>query len=224
MNSYTARRTPVHRGTAAWSAILPGQPAPVTLDGDLTVDFALVGGGFAGLSAARRLMQLNPGAKIAVLEASRLAEGASGRNSGFMIDLPHELQSDDYAGHGDDRAMIDMNRGAIAFAADVVADYGIDPNFSKEGLERANALLSELGGGSISQVFDFYYKKPIAVTIKVKAAFVGKLLGVDFTEKQIKEILQALSFQVRGKGILTVQVPSFRGRNPPRLSVGPLPF
>ena len=129
MNSYTARRTPVHRGTAAWSAILPGQPAPVTLDGDLTVDFALVGGGFAGLSAARRLMQLNPGAKIAVLEASRLAEGASGRNSGFMIDLPHELQSDDYAGHGDDRAMIDMNRGAIAFAADVVADYGIDPNF-----------------------------------------------------------------------------------------------
>mgnify|MGYP006166464953 CR=1 FL=1 len=52
MNSYTARRTPVHRGTAAWSAILPGQPAPVTLDGDLTVDFALVGGGFAGLSTA----------------------------------------------------------------------------------------------------------------------------------------------------------------------------
>ncbi|NEY90286.1 NAD(P)/FAD-dependent oxidoreductase [Tabrizicola oligotrophica] len=129
MTGYTARRTPVHRGPAAWSAILPGQPAPVTLDGDLTVDFALVGGGFAGLSAARRLMQLNPGAWIAVLEAGRLAEGASGRNSGFMIDLPHELQSDDYAGHGDDRAMIDMNRHAIGFAADVVEGYGIDPNF-----------------------------------------------------------------------------------------------
>ncbi len=129
MTNYTARRTPLHRGPAAWSAILPGQPAPVVLDADQTVDFALIGGGFAGLSAARRLQQLNPGARIAVLEASRLAEGASGRNSGFMIDLPHELQSDDYAGHGDDRAMIDMNRGAIAFAADVVADYGIDPNF-----------------------------------------------------------------------------------------------
>jgi hypothetical protein len=51
-----------------------------------------------------------------VLEASRLAEGASGRNSGFMIDLPHELTSDDYAGHGDDRAMIALNRHAIAFA------------------------------------------------------------------------------------------------------------
>ncbi len=129
MTTYTALRTPVHRGPAAWSAILPGQPAPVLLDADLTVDFALIGGGFAGLSAARRLQQLNPGARIAVLEAGRLAEGASGRNSGFMIDLPHELQSDDYAGHGDDRAMIDMNRHAIGFASDAVGDYGIDANF-----------------------------------------------------------------------------------------------
>lgn len=129
MTTYAARRTPRHRGPAAWSAILPGQPAPVALDGDMEADFVLVGGGFAGLSAARRLHQLNPGARIVVLEAGRLAEGASGRNSGFMIDLPHELTSDDYAGHGDDRAMIALNRQAIAFARAAVGDYGIDRNF-----------------------------------------------------------------------------------------------
>jgi glycine/D-amino acid oxidase-like deaminating enzyme len=38
-----------------------------------------------------------------LLEAGRVAEGAAGRNSGFMIDLPHELTSEDYAGAGDDR-------------------------------------------------------------------------------------------------------------------------
>ena len=129
MTTLTARRTPVHRGPAAWSAILPGQPAPVTLDGDQTADFVVVGGGFAGLSAALRLQELNPGAKIAVLEASRLAEGASGRNSGFMIDLPHELTSDDYAGAGDDRAMIALNRQAIAFAGRAVDRFGIDRNY-----------------------------------------------------------------------------------------------
>ena len=109
MTQYSARRTPVHRGPAAWSSILPGQPAPVTLAGNVTVDVAIIGGGFAGLATARRLRQIDPSLKIAVLEASRLAEGASGRNSGFMIDLPHELTSDDYAGHGDDRAMIALN-------------------------------------------------------------------------------------------------------------------
>lgn len=129
MTAYKAKRTPVHQGPAAWSAILPRQPDPVVLEHDISADFALIGGGFAGLSAALRLRQLNPGATIAVLEAGRLAEGASGRNSGFMIDLPHELTSDDYAGHGDDRTMIALNRTAIGFAREAVETYGIDANF-----------------------------------------------------------------------------------------------
>lgn len=129
MTQFQARRTPVHKGPAAWSAILPGQPAPVPLPGDQMVDVAIIGSGFAGLAAARRLRELDPGVTIAVLEASRLAEGASGRNSGFMIDLPHELTSDDYAGHGDDRAMIALNRQAIAFAKGAVVDHAINPAF-----------------------------------------------------------------------------------------------
>jgi glycine/D-amino acid oxidase-like deaminating enzyme len=129
MTIHTARRMPRHKGPAAWSAILPGQSAPLPLPGDRTVDVAIIGGGFAGLAAARRLSQLDPSLKITVLEASRLAEGASGRNSGFMIDLPHELTSDDYAGHGDDRGMIALNRHAIAFARDAVEDYAINPHY-----------------------------------------------------------------------------------------------
>lgn len=129
MTQYSARRTPKHLGPAAWSAILPGQSAPVVLEQDISVDVAIVGAGFAGLSAAKRVHQLVPGASVAVLEASRISEGASGRNSGFMIDLPHDLTSDDYAGHGDDRAMIGLNRYAIGFAREVVAEYGIDKNF-----------------------------------------------------------------------------------------------
>lgn len=129
MTTFSARRTPVHRGPAAWSAILPGQPAPVPLPGDQTVDVAIIGGGFAGLAAARRLRELDPTVRIAVLEASRLAEGASGRNSGFMIDLPHELTSDDYAGHGDDGGMIALNRHAIAFARSAVQDYAIPADY-----------------------------------------------------------------------------------------------
>lgn len=129
MASYRARRAPVFRGPAAWSAILPGQPAPVPLAGDAEADFAIVGGGFAGLSAARRLGQLNPGAKVVVLEAGRIAEGASGRNSGFMIDLPHDISSDDYSGGGADAEIIALNRRAIGFAREAVADYGIDPAY-----------------------------------------------------------------------------------------------
>ena len=112
MTGYRARRLPVQLGPAAWNALLPAAPAVQPLERDTTADFVVVGAGFAGLSAARRLTQLQPGARILVLEAGRLAEGAAGRNSGFMIDLPHDLQSEDYAGAGDDRTMIALNRHA----------------------------------------------------------------------------------------------------------------
>ncbi len=129
MSSYTARTLPLHRGPAAWSAILGTQPPARELEGNTAADFTIIGAGFAGLSAARRLIQLQPDAKIVVLEAGRVAEGAAGRNSGFMIDLPHDLASDDYAGAGDDRAMIALNRQAIAFAREAVEQYQIDPNY-----------------------------------------------------------------------------------------------
>ena len=126
---FTARHLPLHRGPAAWSVILPGQEPPQPLEADITADVVIVGAGFAGMAAARRLTQLEPQARIVVLEAGRVAEGASGRNSGFMIDLPHELTSEDYAGAGDDRAIIKLNRQAQGFAREAVEDYGISPAY-----------------------------------------------------------------------------------------------
>src|SRR5882762_7349007 len=49
------------------------------------VDFAIVGGGFAGLSAAAWLAKLAPEKKILVLEAERVGNGASGRTGGMAL-------------------------------------------------------------------------------------------------------------------------------------------
>ncbi|WP_368075915.1 NAD(P)/FAD-dependent oxidoreductase [Leisingera sp. NJS201] len=101
----------------------PQTPLPV-LEQNLTADITIVGGGFAGLSTAQRLHQLDPSLKIVLLEAGRFAESSAGRNSGFMIDLPHDLASDNYAGEGleADRAAIALNRKAIAFATEVAGE------------------------------------------------------------------------------------------------------
>ncbi len=144
MSAYSARKLPTHRGPAAWSAILGAQPPAVELDKDLTADVVVVGAGFAGMSAARRLTQLDPKARVIVLEAGRVAEGAAGRNSGFMIDLPHDLASDDYAGAGDDKTMIALNRQAIAFARSAVEQYQIDRNFFDE-VGKVNGAFGDTG-------------------------------------------------------------------------------
>ncbi|MHA7775226.1 NAD(P)/FAD-dependent oxidoreductase [Roseibium sp. M-1] len=129
MTHRAAKTLPNLQGPAAWNRILPPQAAPGVLREATSADIAIVGAGFAGLSAARRLLQIDSKLKIAVIDAGRVAEGSAGRNSGFMIDLPHELTSEDYAGAGDDRSLIALNRKAIAFAREAVSDFGIDPNY-----------------------------------------------------------------------------------------------
>ncbi|WP_050604387.1 FAD-binding oxidoreductase [Ruegeria sp. 6PALISEP08] len=124
MSRYDAKRLPRQTGSAGWNAILPPQTPLPELDDDLTADITIIGGGFAGLSAARRLHQIDPSLKVVLLEAGRFAEGSAGRNSGFMIDLPHDLASENYtsAGLEADRASIALNRQAIAFASQAAAE------------------------------------------------------------------------------------------------------
>ena len=129
MTSFSALRTPVQRGVAGWNAILAPQLAPELLDADQTADFVIIGAGFAGLSAACRLTQLAPDASIVVLEAGRVAEGAAGRNSGFMIDLPHNLPGADKTAARGEAELIALNRFAQDFASDAVQDFNIDTNY-----------------------------------------------------------------------------------------------
>ena len=129
--SFSAIRLPRHIGVSGWNEILPKQDPAKPLESDISCDFAVIGAGFAGLCAARRLRQLNGDARIVLLDAGRVGEGAAGRNSGFMIDLPHVLTSEDYAGQSDekDQQLIRLNRMAIRFASEAVEEYEVDRGF-----------------------------------------------------------------------------------------------
>ncbi len=139
------RRLPKDPGPAAWNALLPPRTGR-RLDDKITADWLVIGAGWAGLAAARRLLQLRAGDRIALIEASGVGEGPAGRNSGFMIDLPHDLASDSYNGAAEsDRRDIKMNRAAIAFAGDAAEELRLsDEAFAKVG--KVNAAASEAGG------------------------------------------------------------------------------
>ena len=49
-------------------------------------DWLIVGAGYTGLSAARKLAQIHPEQKIILVDAQLAGEGASGRNSGYLVD------------------------------------------------------------------------------------------------------------------------------------------
>jgi len=92
-------------------------PTRAALKENKQADWVIIGAGFTGLSAALRLAELHPGDNVVVLEATGIADGPAGRNSGFMIDLPHDLTSHDYSGNAaKDQRDTRLNRAGINYA------------------------------------------------------------------------------------------------------------
>ncbi len=120
-------------GPSAWNELLPEREPLPSLSSNLTSDWLIVGAGFAGLSAARRVLQETPNDSVVILDAQGLASGPAGRNSGFMIDLPHDLASDDYGGQiENDSKTIKQNRYAINFAKETVEALQLPKECFKE--------------------------------------------------------------------------------------------
>ncbi len=128
------RHLPQDDGRCGWYATLPPPPPAVPLKGAAEADWVVLGAGLAGLAAARRLAELQPNAAIAVVDARRVGFGSAGRNSGFIIDLPHNLASHDYTGdRTDDLMQMRLNRGAIDYLRGIVRAHRIDCDWREQG-------------------------------------------------------------------------------------------
>jgi len=57
-----------------------------SLSSDLKCEWLIIGAGYTGLSAARKLGQIYPNQKILLVDAQLAGEGASSRNSGYLVD------------------------------------------------------------------------------------------------------------------------------------------
>ena len=93
------------------------------LRGSTTADVVVVGGGYTGLWSALRVTELEPGARVVVLEADICGGGPSGRNGGFVTNWWDEFPTllDRYGLSGA-RAMGE----AIESAVDDIGAFGVE--------------------------------------------------------------------------------------------------
>jgi glycine/D-amino acid oxidase-like deaminating enzyme len=80
----TLAATPRNGDLGFWMAGLAEKPAYPRFSGQLSVDLAIVGGGYTGLWAAYFAKKLEPSLSVAVFEAEQVGYGASGRNGGWL--------------------------------------------------------------------------------------------------------------------------------------------
>ncbi|MEZ5913508.1 MAG: FAD-dependent oxidoreductase [Paracoccaceae bacterium] len=103
-----------------------------------------MGAGITGLSAAHRLGELVPQDRVLMVDARPVGWGASGRNSGFLLDLPHKFDLD----HPDAARLhkiMGLNRGAIATLREQTERLGIACDWSPVG--KLQGAVRERGTG-----------------------------------------------------------------------------
>jgi len=113
----------------------PERPAPrPALTGDVQADLVVIGGGLSGLWAAYEARRRFPDWSVVLLEGQRIAEGASGRNGGFVAaSLTHGL------GNGLSRwpeempELVRQGRRNLQGIVDVIESEAIDCDLVRSG-------------------------------------------------------------------------------------------
>lgn len=153
MTSLPISHLPVDDDSNGWSRILPKRKPMTALSGKHKADWVVLGAGYAGLAAARRLAENKPNDHIALVDANQVGENASGRNSGFAIDLPHNVGSSMEELDGSHRYMA-LAREAIRYHETQVDRYQIDCDWNESG--KYHAAVSDKG---VDQVLTPYAKE-----------------------------------------------------------------
>jgi glycine/D-amino acid oxidase-like deaminating enzyme len=106
------------------------------LDGSISADVAILGGGYTGLWTALYLLEKDPSRKVVVLEREYVGFGASGRNGGWLSPEISVSHTEMIARHGKDatRATHDALVDTIGQVQAAVERHGIDGHLDRDGV------------------------------------------------------------------------------------------
>ncbi len=88
---YRNTSTPADDNGCGWFHLSPRRQPRAAHRGRSEARWVVLGAGFTGLAAARQLALHHPDDEVILVDAQEVGFGASGRNSGFAIDLPHDI-------------------------------------------------------------------------------------------------------------------------------------
>lgn len=159
-----------------------GQDTYPRLEGDISTEVAIIGGGIAGLTAAYLLA--SSGKKVTLIEQDRIGGGVTGHTTG-KITSQHGLcytELNDRLGENDVRNYARANEAALSQVKDIVKREKIDCDFQEENnyvfTEDKNNIKKFKREADISQKIGlpakYITKTPLPFPIKAAVRFSGQ--------------------------------------------------
>ena len=148
----------VNDNGCSWINDLNSRSNIKVLDKNEDSEWLIVGAGYTGLSAARKLCQIYPNQKILLVDAQLAGEGASSRNSGYLVDttLNDGFTSNKELDHY--KKKVDIYKLGIEAVKRFIREYQVDCDWNECGkyfasskqedrkiLDNFSDILSKLG-------------------------------------------------------------------------------
>lgn len=173
-----------------------------SLNGDITVDTAIIGGGIAGLTAAYLLK--NAGQRVAVLEKNTVGSGVSGHTTGKVTSGHGLIYNELVRRHGIKRAKIygAANEAAIRQIASIVRTEKIDCDLQRDNnyifTENSEELAKIKQEVTVAQKLDlpatYVTETPLPFAVK------GAIRYENQAKLHIRKYLLGLATAVHGNG------------------------
>jgi len=115
-----------------------------TLSKNFECEWLIVGAGYTGLSAARKLAEIYPNKTIILIDAQLAGEGASSRNSGYLVDT---TLNDGFTSARDlenYKKKIDIYKLGIEVVKKFIKEYQVDCDFNECGKYYASSKIDDL--------------------------------------------------------------------------------
>ena len=109
----------------------------------LDCEWLIIGAGYTGLSAARKLGQLYPNQKTILVDAQLAGEGASSRNSGYLVDttlndgFTSNKELENY------KKKTDIYKLGIEAVKRFIKEYQVDCDWNESGKYFASSKLED---------------------------------------------------------------------------------
>lgn len=174
---------PQNDSGCGWLNILNKRANNPALSSDITTKWLIIGAGYSGLSAAITLAESLPNDEIILIDANGAGEGASARNSGYLVDSTLNDGHLSDTGLKSYKQKYELNKKAVDYIKQLISKYDIDCDWNECGKYYASSTFeNEAKLNNFIQLLD---------KLELEAEFfsgdkLADKLGTDFYKMAVK--------------------------------------